>query len=221
MSNDYQFWFTQNKEVVKLPVNPESMSISNGSQNDTFRVEGLGDITILQSPEPAEISFSFELPAAYYPGCNFNPIIDPMVTYMSLILMKEGGPVQFILTGKYMSMAMSIEELSFTESGGDIGTLDVSIKMKQYNKAQAKQLVVSSNNKVKLPPAQSARPAPHPVQVPQSITHKVVKGDTMYIIARKYLGNGARWPEIYKLNKAKVKDPQRIDPGLVLQIPKK
>lgn len=50
-------------------------------------------------------------------------------------------------------------------------------------------------------------------------THRVVSGDTLWDIARKYLGNGVRWPEIYRLNTAIIKNPHWIYPGQVFKIP--
>lgn len=52
----------------------------------------------------------------------------------------------------------------------------------------------------------------------KTITHTVVRGDTLWDLARKYLGNSTRWPEIYNLNKNKIKDPHWIYPGQVFTI---
>lgn len=47
----------------------------------------------------------------------------------------------------------------------------------------------------------------------------VVKGDTLYDIAGRLLGNANRWPEIYELNTDKIENPDLIYPGQVLRIP--
>lgn len=52
----------------------------------------------------------------------------------------------------------------------------------------------------------------------QSTTHTVVYGDTLWDLAYKYLGDATRWPEIYQLNKSKIKDPHWIYPGQVFTI---
>lgn len=49
--------------------------------------------------------------------------------------------------------------------------------------------------------------------------YQVVKGDTLYDIAGKMLGDPNRWPEIYNLNKDKIEDPDLIYPGQVLKLP--
>ncbi|WP_219721483.1 LysM peptidoglycan-binding domain-containing protein, partial [Clostridioides difficile] len=50
-------------------------------------------------------------------------------------------------------------------------------------------------------------------------THKVVEGDTLFKIAKKYYGNGDLWEKIYKANEDKIKDPSVIKNGWILIIP--
>lgn len=59
------------------------------------------------------------------------------------------------------------------------------------------------------------------VSTDEKITHTVKKGDTLWDLAKKYLGSATKWPEIYKLNKSKIKDPHWIYPGQVFLIVKK
>ena len=47
----------------------------------------------------------------------------------------------------------------------------------------------------------------------------VVKGDSLWKIASKQLGNGSRWTEIYDLNKDTVKSPSVIFVGQILKMP--
>lgn len=51
------------------------------------------------------------------------------------------------------------------------------------------------------------------------IYYTVVKGDSLWKIARKYLGSGARYMEIYEFNRDIIKSPDRIYIGQVLKIP--
>ncbi|MFQ8430824.1 peptidoglycan-binding protein LysM [Amaricoccus sp. W119] len=55
----------------------------------------------------------------------------------------------------------------------------------------------------------------------EAVLHTVVKGDTLWEIAQKTLGDGSRYQEIFEANKPMLKDPDKIYPGQVLRIPAK
>lgn len=56
---------------------------------------------------------------------------------------------------------------------------------------------------------------------PAEVRSYVVKsGDTLYGIAQRHCGSGARWKEILSLNKTLLRgDPKRLAPGMTLQLP--
>ncbi len=49
--------------------------------------------------------------------------------------------------------------------------------------------------------------------------YTVKKGEGLYQIAQQELGNGNRYTEIYELNKDKMRSPEDIEAGMVLQMP--
>ena len=49
--------------------------------------------------------------------------------------------------------------------------------------------------------------------------HTVEAGDTLWAIAEKTLGDGARFQEIFEANRPMLADPDRIYPGQVLRLP--
>jgi LysM repeat protein len=53
----------------------------------------------------------------------------------------------------------------------------------------------------------------------QRITHEVVKGETLWALSARYLGNPFRWPLIYEANASQIEDPDLIEPGQLLVIP--
>jgi len=51
------------------------------------------------------------------------------------------------------------------------------------------------------------------------VFHTVEKGDTLWAISSKTLGNGSRYNEIFEANKPMLSHPDKIYPGQVLRIP--
>ena len=50
-------------------------------------------------------------------------------------------------------------------------------------------------------------------------TYKVKKGDTLSGIAARQLGKADRWPELFVLNRARIRHRDRLTPGQVLTLP--
>ena len=67
-------------------------------------------------------------------------------------------------------------------------------------------------------PAVDPEPS-EPAEPAESTTYVVVAGDSLWKIAQKHLGSGARWGEIYAANRDIVSDPSLIYIGQVLDIP--
>jgi len=51
------------------------------------------------------------------------------------------------------------------------------------------------------------------------IDYKVENGDTLQKISKKFYDSYSQWPKIYEANKGKIKNPDSIQPGIVIQIP--
>ena len=58
-----------------------------------------------------------------------------------------------------------------------------------------------------------------PAEPAEGTTYVVVAGDSLWKIAQKHLGSGARWGEIYAANRDVVSDPSLIYIGQILDIP--
>ncbi len=50
-------------------------------------------------------------------------------------------------------------------------------------------------------------------------THTLVKGDTLYALARRYYSDASRWRAILEANRDQISDPNQLYVGQVLTIP--
>lgn len=70
--------------------------------------------------------------------------------------------------------------------------------------------------------AASSAPAPAVglAVVPELQSITVVRGDSLWRISRRILGQGQRYTQIYEANPTQIRDPNRIFPGQVLVAPR-
>ena len=100
---------------------------------------------------------------------------------------------------------------SSTESGDGTNDLYATISLRQYRAPQA-PVVTGAGESGGTSTRQAATGAA------QSRTYTVVKGDTLWGIAKKFYGDGSKYTRIAGANSAVVKNPNLIYPGQVLTI---
>ena len=57
------------------------------------------------------------------------------------------------------------------------------------------------------------------VATPSFVDYTIEKDDTLQKISKKFYNSYAKWQKIYDANKDRIKDPNNIKPGVVIQIP--
>ena len=219
MTTKYEMWITYDaeKEKIQLPVLPLSFKVKNGSQNDSVNIAGLGEIVIMQSRPALQFSFSSFFPAAKFPGLQVNKITKPLTLIEKINTWKASKkPVHFIATACGVDIYASIEDFSYSEEGGDPGTYQYSITLKEYREITIRQVKVDIPKKA----ATVQKEEPRVDNTVQPKTYTVKSGDCLWNIAKKYYGNGAQYTKIYNANKGVIGgNPNLIYPGQVLTIP--
>jgi len=205
-----------NGSRIHLPVNPERITCNTGNRILTFDVITLGEISLPRGRAP--IRFSFE---GFFPGEARKD--DPMVKNwtspkeLAGILSawrNEGTKLRLLVTETPINHDVYFDgDGSFEhEWRGGHGDCWYSLRF-----VEARELIIRAEGETAPAVAvgvQQTRPAP---SVPK--TYTVKPGDTLWAIAKKTLGDGGRWREIYNNNTNVIgKDPNLIFPGQVLRI---
>lgn len=219
MSIKYQMWLTYNaeKEKIQLPVLPASFQTTNGSNNDSVNITGLGEIVIMQSRPALQFSFSSFFPATKFPGLQVETITKPLTLIQKINEWKASKkPVHFICTACGVDLFATIENFQYSEEGGDPGTYQYSITLKEYREITVRQVKVDIPNQK----GTVKKEEPRVDNTVQPKTYTVVRGDCLWNIAKKFYGSGAQYTKIYNANKGVIGgNPNLIYPGQVLTIP--
>lgn len=161
MSKEIWLTFDNNREYIQLPVNPPELSVGNGSQNESFNVSRLGEVTVIQEPKAKTFSFESFFPATPGPYLDILPDdLKPPWLYVLIIdtWKNSGQPVRFLITESDINYLCSIEDFSYSEKAGDVDTIYYSLTLKEYKivtprKLEQKNGKLISKNKPKRPGA--------------------------------------------------------------------
>ena len=217
MNTNYQMWITGNAEQEKLriPVLPEKFTVSIGSNNSSVDVVGLGEIVVKQSRPAYQFKFSSFFPARRFPGLSVSYLSPPQMCIEQIKRWIDGKkPVHIIITGVGIDAYCTIENFSYYEKGGDVGTMYYDLSLKEYREVTVRMVMVAQGQAT----VEKTETRVDNTTAPK--TYTVKKGDCLWNIAKQLYGSGADYSKIYDANKGTVgSNPNRIYPGQVLTIP--
>lgn len=201
-STDSAMHIKTSADIYRLPVLPETIKISSSANNSSDKVVNIGEITQKQGRKAKVISFKSFFPAEEFNG-SVSGTRHPIAFVNALekaIDQKETVRFTFSRSGSdrlSISMLCTIEKFEYNEDGDDPDTIHYSITLKEYRTPTVNQLKQDASNN-----ASKQSNSNRPKTNENTKTYTIKKGDTLWAIAKKHLGSGNRYTEIYELNKA-------------------
>lgn len=210
---------------MQLPVAPSSLSTQINSANKTINLMNDGEVNLLKKPGLTDFSFELLLPNVKYPFAIYPDGFRMADYYLEKIekLKVDLIPFQFIVSrmkpnGDLLfdtNVKVSLEDYEILEDAENGFDITVKINLKQYREYGNKKVALSKGTDDQNTTTASATQS-RPVSKPIPKTHTVVKGDTLWAICKKILGNGSKVEEIAKLNG--IKNSNLIYPGQVIKL---
>lgn len=223
--------YNNGAEGWTFPVLPEEITFKKNGASKDFSIIGKGRINTIETPDLVEISIESFFPAKNAPyvseehrstGRDPDPhrFVQDIQKWMN-----SKYPMRFIYVGQNVEdsktkiyMAVSITNFTYWEKAGSPGDIYYKLDFKEYvfHSPQKVRAVPQADGTTKLVKEPQKRPD---FRVPPT-TYTLKPGDNLMAVARRILGDDARWREIMTLNNITHAQLKSLPVGLVLQLPK-
>lgn len=220
--SDYAVFFS-GTTTLRLPTNPEEIEVTYSQANEKFEVLKLGQIVIPTHVELRQFSFECEFPHAPTYYCETPNEFKNPDEYLKIFTAWQNykKPIRFIASNgvdEEINTEVLIETMTVVEKAGEEGDKYITFKLIEYKNFRKEENTVTQEKTTLLKTQMASKPkVSNNPKKPK--TYTIVKGDTLWGIAKRFYGSGSQYNKIYNANKGKVKNPNLIYPGMVITLP--
>lgn len=196
---------------TQFPIAPEKITIKVKGGNKTINLINESEVNQVKKNKLAEISFDLLLPNQSYPFATYPDGFQDAYFYLTKIkyFKSKTNPfkLKIIRTNPKgddlwdTSLDVTLEEYTINEDANDGLDVKVSVTLKEYVEYGVTRIKVKKDDKGK-PKADKKK---DPVKKkPKATSYTVKSGDTLWAIAKRFLGSGSKWKTIYNANKSTI-----------------
>ncbi len=239
----YEFYI----DNIRYPLPPQKFQLKINNKNETVTLVNEGEVNRIKAQGLTDVQATeLLLPAVEYPFANYGKagFQKPDVYLSQLEKLKTSGAVFKVvlirnLAGKALgwnfSMECTLEDYTVEEDVQEGVDVKLTLNFKQWVHYGTKVLTFTKkkNGKTTATTKKTRKPSSSKKSEGDGGGYVVKKGDCLISIAKKKLGKGSRWKEIYQLNKTVIEKTAKkkgkksssnghwIYPGTKLKLPKK
>lgn len=154
MPNYYGIFFSDGKQVVRLPVNPETLPLTHEADTSSYNVLGLGEIILPRTPKLRTVTIS-----GFFPGRPFSGVLtqggfkEPSfyIDFIRKALDEKTvllcTPVRYyedgtpFLTGD-TGFPVLVTKFQLTEKGGETGDFYYTLELSEYRDYSPQKMVL-------------------------------------------------------------------------------
>ena len=199
-----EIYLGTDNDKIRFPVVPSSIGVNRSNNIDTESVIKLGEVPIFNGTSLKTIEFTSFFPNQEYSFCDYTGFMKPYEFSEKIQKwMYEGKPLRVIVTDSPTNMQCLIQQFDTVEQDGT-RDLYFTLNLLEYRPIEVPSLSGSNTSNNSNNTQNTSRPSETNTNSNnQQKTHKVVRGDTLYDIAKKYYGKGSLYPKIKEANKSK------------------
>ena len=183
------------EDILRFPVTPSEIALNGSSDISTQKINNLGEISLFSGKKLKTANINSFFPNKVYSFCNYSDF-EPPYEFVKRIegWLSNGDKLRYIVTGMNINIPVIITNFEYMEKDG---TGDV-----YFNLSLTESVPINITKTTKSNENSNSRTEENAPST-KTTTHKVVKGDSLWAIAKKYLGDGSKYPQIKEKNKSK------------------
>lgn len=200
------FNYDNDKKVYIVPVLPEKIKITVKGQTTSIDIEKFGEVLCKGKRDAITISFSSFFPplwGANYCACLQKDFKAPQKWHKWMLALENASkPCHFVLEGSPFAIDMFADIISYSadEQGGDVGTINYTVELKEHRTPSVTKYTVKTTKKKTTKKKTSSGKRTN--NKAQAKTYTIKNGDCLWNIAKKFYGSGAQYTKILNANKS-------------------